>query len=796
LFSDLVYRAVILGALLHDIGKLLQRGSFGAIDIRGQHPQVSADFIGAFRDFFGQWVDADLLRTLVQRHHENSLHFPSQLLAQHTPDPNHRGLALLVSKADNLSSSERGRAHDQYQDFRTVPLASVFRSVEVAGKTYQGSANFHAGVITTPDSLAAAFPADFQGYAHGEYNQLITAFGEGFNALRQDLAGSDFSALLSHLLNLLFRYGWCIPANTQEDSPDVSLYDHLRTSCAIAACLYQRHKGVDNMEDALRHGGADFILAAGDVSGIQSYIFSVAHVGEGGVARRLRARSLMVQLVTEAASRTILERLDLPPPCQIMGSGGNFFLLLPNTSEAEDTLGQVGAEMDRWALEQLHGELTVHLSWTPLTEESFRAGREGASGLGQALARVSTLLSERKQQRFAGTLKDSDGWNESASVLDVHYEGQEACPSCRRFPQLPGDREGLCRWCRRDQEVGARLPQARLLQLRRGPGLAVELPGWSAEALTGFRELQGGDVGILLNQFDLSELSRREASARFLANYIPKTGSDGASGIMTFEEIAEKAKGRTMLAFLKMDVDKLGELMVFGLKRSDASGDRDTMSRLTTLSRLLDAFFNGWVHHLLESRFEECYTVFSGGDDLFIVGPWDQALDLAQAVREDFHRWTGRTDITISAGLVFTQPHYPLALAREDAEGALKRSKNEGRDRITVLGETRPWPHWQEVWSLVKILSQELDRVPTAALYRLREYGEMWRRWRDTKDPLALRYQPLLAYSLAREGMGRSPRLESWAQKFVDLTPGSPAGPGGVDDLGLVAQLLILRKGR
>jgi CRISPR-associated protein Csm1 len=250
-----------------------------------------------------------------------------------------------------------------------------------------------------------------------------------------------------------------------------------------------------------------------------------------------------------------------------------------------------------------------------------------------------------------------------------------------------------------------------------------------------------------------------------------------------------------MLAFLKMDVDQLGDLMVFGLKRSDGSGDRDTMSRLTTLSRLLDAFFNGWVHHLLESQYQDCYIVFSGGDDLFIVGPWDQALDLAQTVRQDFHRWTGRADITISAGAVFTHPHYPLARASEDAEQALSRSKDLGRDRITVLGETRPWSHWQEAWALVQSLAEELSQVSTAALHRLREYGQMWRHWRDTRDSTALRYQPLLAYAIAREGLGRSPMLANWVQQFVDLAPGAAQGPGGVADLSLIAQLLILSKG-
>jgi len=80
------YQTVVLGALLHDIGKYLQRGQFGG-KVAGQHPQVGAVFISAWQDDFARCVDAGLLRTLVQRHHE-SQHFPEALrvdpLTDHT----------------------------------------------------------------------------------------------------------------------------------------------------------------------------------------------------------------------------------------------------------------------------------------------------------------------------------------------------------------------------------------------------------------------------------------------------------------------------------------------------------------------------------------------------------------------------------------------------------------------------------------------------------------------------------------------------------------------------------------
>jgi hypothetical protein len=61
------YRTVVLAGLLHDIGKLLQRGTFGSIDIRGKYPKISVDFVSAFSDCFDLVADISLLKTLVQK---------------------------------------------------------------------------------------------------------------------------------------------------------------------------------------------------------------------------------------------------------------------------------------------------------------------------------------------------------------------------------------------------------------------------------------------------------------------------------------------------------------------------------------------------------------------------------------------------------------------------------------------------------------------------------------------------------------------------------------------------------
>ncbi len=124
MLSSLEYSTVVLAALLHDIGKFLQRGRSLPFDIEGPHPEVSARFISAFPQTFGQVADPELLKLLVLHHHRG--HGFTGLRADDIAEERPRLLAFLVNKADGLSSSERGQHTTQWQDYKTVPLASLF----------------------------------------------------------------------------------------------------------------------------------------------------------------------------------------------------------------------------------------------------------------------------------------------------------------------------------------------------------------------------------------------------------------------------------------------------------------------------------------------------------------------------------------------------------------------------------------------------------------------------------------------------------------------------------------------
>jgi len=87
--------------------------------------------------------------------------------------------------------------------------------------------------------------------------------------------------------------------------------------------------------------------------------------------------------------------------------------------------------------------------------------------------------------------------------------------------------------------------------------------------------------------------------------------------------------------------------------------------------------------------------VYSGGDDLLVTAPWNQAIELAVAVREQFSAFTAcNQDITLSAGITIVKPRQPLARTMIKAEEALELSKERSakaaetaKDQCTALAK-------------------------------------------------------------------------------------------------------------
>src|SRR5262249_30185833 len=151
------------------------------------------------------------------------------------------------------------------------------------------------------------------------------------------------------------------------------LYDHLRVTSAIAACLYQFHarRAALTDKEVARQDQTRCLLLVGDISGIQDYIFGISTIGAGGVAKRLRARSFYVQLLVDTAGLRVLRAFALPLANLLMAAGGKFYLLLPHLPDAPGDLRRLQREFDEWLLTEFHGALALNFAWIELPDADF-----------------------------------------------------------------------------------------------------------------------------------------------------------------------------------------------------------------------------------------------------------------------------------------------------------------------------------------------------------------------------------------------------------------------------------------
>ncbi|MDR1733806.1 MAG: hypothetical protein LBR73_02880 [Oscillospiraceae bacterium] len=162
--------------------------------------------------------------------------------------------------------------------------------------------------------------------------------------------------------------------------------------------------------------------------------------------------------------------------------------------------------------------------------------------------------------------------------------------------------------------------------------------------------------------------------------------SSGGSGV-DFQSYANHAQGIRRLAVVRADADNLGQAF------SECGG----LAESKALSSALREFFKEEVPRIC-GKFPHTAVIYSGGDDLFLVGAWNEALDCIRRIREAFGKKRGGS-LTLSAGIGMFPPKFPvkqMALQTADLEEAAKEHPDKNAialfDRRFVFG----WVEYEE----------------------------------------------------------------------------------------------------
>ncbi|HAA83653.1 MULTISPECIES: type III-A CRISPR-associated protein Cas10/Csm1 [Thermodesulfobacterium] len=735
--DPLLYR-VVLASLLHDIGKIYQRAKiFLDSDVKNQenqelyqpfykgrytheHVLYTHYFIEKFKNLIPSYFlkyssEKDSLINLACKHHK--------------PDSEEQ---LIITEADTLSSGYERRKYDEDIPSKipaeSRPLLCLFEDLSLNENWVENKEeNFKYAYDLATLNPEVIFPKakDKISINSDSYKKIINEFEDSLNKLSEITRklGLNEEQWLEGLNNLLMHYLVFVPSATVtqtedhkfvEIPSDVSLYDHLYLTASLASALYLYHKETNSLnENSIKNRSIEkFLFIEGNFYGIQNFIFSSGGSTRKYAAKLLRGRSFYVSLLSELSALRILERLGLSFCSVLFNNGGKFLILAPNLPDTSHTLKEVEEEINTWLYEHFYGEVSIGIIWTAAKPEDL-LHPEGYVSLIRNLGKLSEAKKYQKFDllKFGGVYED----------YFLEFSGSKTCDLCGKRPfkfKIEETDVETCGICYDQITIGQSIVKRNFIAIFNNKPAStlntLKVPIFN-NYFVGF--LKSSDLGkidsknllhlwnISLPQVDKEDSTQKALYTiipkKFINSYVPK---DENNLPITLEELAKKAVnqkddellGISALGVLKSDVDNLGLLFNKGLRP-----EKRTLSRYIAISRQLNLFFAyylPWIC-LTKSSYKEIYNVFAGGDDLFIIGPWNTVLNFSEEVVKEFRRYTAYNteNLTISSGFVLTKPEIPVIELAERSEKSLKHTKNSGKNGITVFNCYVKWDQFFEL---------------------------------------------------------------------------------------------------
>ena len=590
---------------------------------------------------------------------------------------------------------------------------------------------------------------------HADYESILEKIDE---ALRKLTASQDVIEFLSGVAE---RETSEIPASTDAESLiDASLYEVARLRQALSVCLYRtaQERGVATPE-ALASAIQEppFLLFSFDLSGIQDFIYGIS--GDGAL-RQLRARSFYLEVLLEHVVDELLTRLRLGRENLLYSGGGHAHVLLPNTEEVKSQLEQLRVELGEWLIDEYGIALGVVSAYVECGVADL-AGAHG-QGAGSLFQKLSERVSAQKAHRYSA--RDILRLEELAasqteqlvecSECQCSYKGivgkgfdAGKCPTCSSLGRISRDLVDGRYFvvCKVEEETSSRatmpLPFGCSLSVWDEVPFDAEEKGYRVYAKQGSLR-DGGHHARCLWMCDYTYNARGEGIA------------DYASVSSVLSGRGNSSPGIERLGVLRADVDNLGVVFSSGFGEG-----RQCLARTNSLSRALSYFFKVKLNDVLEAAQYRLQVIYSGGDDLFIIGNWNDVIHAAIDIRKSFRSYVGGDAITLSAGIGIFKKKYPVVRMAEGAgllEDAAKLYVHPDDPRLTkdavALWSDENVFSWDELYDKIRPLLAELEDVfennqaGKSLIYKivaqLRNYSD-------------LISAPRLAYLLSRSFEGR-----------------------------------------
>ncbi|MBZ4663996.1 MAG: cas10 [Caloramator sp.] len=693
-------------ALLHDIGKFYQRTQDNNEKEKVKRAYKTIyEQEGAYSPRHQEWgayfceklnlPNINEIKRLVRNHHK-----PTDVYEK------------IISIADMLSSGEREEKEDDCKNLISVlNLVKLNRSREEKRKYKRISrlSQFNELMDNEEQNISVSYKRLWD-----EFEGVIKEEGD-----------------IDRIYYILNEYTSNIPSAYYYSRPDINLFSHLKTTAAIAVCLYKQfeeeiiggdYRKIDEIYTKVKLNKElfkenVFCLIKGDISGIQSFLYNI---DMEDALKNLKARSFYLSYILDIIARYIVDEEGLTLSNILYCGGGHFYIIAPN--KTKERIEEYRSKIQE-VLFKAHGiDVSVLLSCV-----EFNIGDLATADFSKVFWAAGNKLSEEKFKKFSNILNED---------FFMPRENINICPYCKR--EIKGD---ICEFCESFVELGNALYRNKYVYLHKREKFTGKVKRVEDVFASFGYEIEFTD------QLNKKAFSINKEGVDFkntlgyikTANYMFKEGSRTA----TLEEVSQKAQGIKRWGVLRGDVDNLGKIFLEGL------GENKSISRVATLSSELEIFFGKFLEDYVRENYKECMVIYSGGDDFFIIGPWSSLPDLAYGLTHKFNDYTGgNSDITISMAIeIAPDVKFPVFRVAEDAGDSLDMAKEYERggktkNALSFLKDVIGWEEFEEFKEIKNDMKYlVVDKNVTRNIYytiysiinqyeRSKEEGDLFKSWR------------------------------------------------------------------
>jgi len=405
-------------------------------------------------------------------------------------------------------------------------------------------------------------------------------------------------------------------------------------------------------------------------------------------------------------------------------------------SHLDGILQQEVDKINAALLQQFQGEIYLGIGMSDLCEENFRAGN-----MGQCWKTANEDLQKNRLQPFVAQVsRDIECFSAQSQYI------ADSCKICGRDDLAADLKSNVCSQCSDLQKIGQGLAETQYIFWAWNKDRVtvnnklkkyiqrVDLPGTDCTLYflsepPEFSELTNLSDSHLESINHMSGFTTNQQGYSQGFRFIGKWDKEKESGQWEFDDFANHAKGISRMGVLRMDVDNLGQVFIRGLrfKKHGKTDDMGSLSRVATLSRQLHLFFAGYLQQMIK-KFPHTQLLYAGGDDVFIIGCWDELPEVAETIKNEFHKYCANNpNFTLSGGIAMVGGRYPISRSAQLAGAAEEMAKNlvrgkKEKNALCFLDTSIGWESFENAKQLRKDIVDICKETNSQALIeRLRQ---------------------------------------------------------------------------